>query len=220
MPTDHQLIADLIRSELPTRWVFTGDSITHGALHTLGFRDYPELISERLRYEMRRGRDMVLKTGISGWTISQILGDIEWNILQFRPNLLSINVGMNDCVRIAGGVAEFKRDYHAVIDKARKTCGCAVVLHTPNAIGSWDPARFAALPAYAQAVREVAAESGAVLVDHFEIWKKADAAARMYLWLSDAIHPNNFGHVAMAHETLRVLGMWDPGSFVCRLYVP
>lgn len=220
MPTDHQLVADLIRSELPTRWVFTGDSITHGALHTLGFRDYPELISERLRYEMRRARDMVLKTGVNGWTIPQIHSDIEWNILQFRPNLLSINVGMNDCVRTAGGVDEFKRVYHEVVSKARKACGCAVVLHTPNAIGSWDHARYPALPAYAQAVREVAAESGAVLVDHFALWKKADQAQRMYLWLSDAIHPNNFGHLAMAQETLRVLGMWDPDSATCRMFVP
>ena len=56
----------------PLRWVFTGDSITHGAVHTYGWRDYTELFSERLRYEMGRRRDMVIKTGISGWTINRI----------------------------------------------------------------------------------------------------------------------------------------------------
>ena len=33
----------------PVRWVFTGDSITHGAAHTIGWRDYTELFDERAR---------------------------------------------------------------------------------------------------------------------------------------------------------------------------
>ena len=48
----------------PLRWVFAGDSITHGALHTMGWRDYTELFSERLRHELKRPRDCVVKTGV------------------------------------------------------------------------------------------------------------------------------------------------------------
>src|SRR6266446_3517466 len=47
-------------------WVFTGDSITHGALHTLGWRSYPAHFAERVRWELRRMRDVVINTGISG----------------------------------------------------------------------------------------------------------------------------------------------------------
>src|SRR6478609_7274434 len=38
--------------EHPLKWVFTGDSITQGAKHTLGYRSYPEIFSERIRFEM------------------------------------------------------------------------------------------------------------------------------------------------------------------------
>jgi hypothetical protein len=59
-------IKALIGGREPVRWVFSGDSITHGALHTFGLRDYTELFSERVRFEMGRGLDVVMKTAISG----------------------------------------------------------------------------------------------------------------------------------------------------------
>ena len=46
--------------------MFTGDSITHGALHTMGWRSYPEHFAERVRWELGRMRDIVINTGISG----------------------------------------------------------------------------------------------------------------------------------------------------------
>ena len=63
-------IADLLRRDQPMKWLFAGDSITHGALHTLGWRDFTELFSERVRWELKRTRDFVIKTGISGWKIT------------------------------------------------------------------------------------------------------------------------------------------------------
>ena len=38
-------------------WVFFGDSITHGALHTYGWRSFPEIFEERLRFEMNHVMD-------------------------------------------------------------------------------------------------------------------------------------------------------------------
>ncbi|HEU5326569.1 MAG TPA: hypothetical protein VFU78_00670, partial [Thermomicrobiales bacterium] len=44
----------LLQGVEPVRWVFAGDSITHGAAHTIGWRDYTELFGERVRWELRR----------------------------------------------------------------------------------------------------------------------------------------------------------------------
>ena len=54
-----QRIQQFLRSPEPIKWIFDGDSITHGALHTVGWRDYTEHFTERLRYEMGRMRDVV-----------------------------------------------------------------------------------------------------------------------------------------------------------------
>ena len=118
------------------RWVFAGDSITHGAAHTIGWRDYTELFSERVRWELRRTRDMVIKTGISGWQITNLADDLDWNVLQFRPHCVSLMFGMNDCTRGTEGLAEFERQYIAVIDRIKAETGAAILLHTPNAICS------------------------------------------------------------------------------------
>src|SRR5580765_4964844 len=90
-----QMIEGLMRSPEPIRWVFAGDSITHGALHTFGWRDYTELFAERVRWELGRMRDVVIKTGVSGWRVPDLKGDLTWSVLQHRPQVLSIALGMN-----------------------------------------------------------------------------------------------------------------------------
>ena len=52
-------VKELLRGEYPVKWLFYGDSITHGALHTFGWRDYTELFAERLRFELGRTMDTV-----------------------------------------------------------------------------------------------------------------------------------------------------------------
>ena len=97
----HKLLSD---KRTVIRWVFTGDSITHGALHTAGWRDYVQLFEERIRWELKRKNDIVIKTATSGWTIYNIANDLESNVLIFSPKVVSISVGMNDCVLSAKGV--------------------------------------------------------------------------------------------------------------------
>jgi acyl-CoA thioesterase I len=225
MTTPHshlQRIAALLKSDQPSRWVFAGDSITHGALHTLGWRDYTEIFSERLRWEMARVRDCVIKTGVSGWTIQAISDDLEWSVLQHRPHVVSINVGMNDCVRTPGGVEQFRRVYLDVLARIRASGGAgdaALILHTPNRVLPGDEGRAKALPPYVEAIRQIASETGAVLVDHYAYWEPFEKDT-MYLWMSDPVHPLGIGHAAMAHALFKALEIFDPKSLVCKAYVP
>src|SRR5688572_4256077 len=75
-------IKQLVAAKEPITWVFTGDSITHGALHTKGWRSYPEHFAERVRWEMRRMRDVVINTGISGDRSGGLLADLDWRVLR------------------------------------------------------------------------------------------------------------------------------------------
>lgn len=219
MDTDLSRIAEFLRDSSPRRWVFAGDSITHGALHTFGWRDYTELFSERLRYEMGRGRDCVIKTAISGWRITHVADDLEWSILQHRPDVVSLNLGMNDCQDGPGGLDKFTATYRRVVEAVREKTSAAVILHTPQGILAGDVVRFPILPAYVQAVRGLAESLGAVLVDHDQCWAEAARRGVMSYWLSDAIHPNDMGHRAMARLLLQRLNMWDEASCTGRLFI-
>src|SRR5580698_4140403 len=55
-------IRALLKGKEHVVWLITGDSITHGALHTCGWRSYPELFGERVRWELYRVRDIVINT--------------------------------------------------------------------------------------------------------------------------------------------------------------
>src|ERR1700722_15514537 len=111
-------IKAVLKRKDPAVWVFTGDSITHGALHTLGWRSYPEHFAERVRWEMRRVRDVDINPGISGDLTDRLLADLDWRVLQFKPAVVSVMEGMNDCSRPANR-EKFRTNLTAIVDKVR-----------------------------------------------------------------------------------------------------
>jgi lysophospholipase L1-like esterase len=214
-------IQRLLQRTEPVKWLFTGDSITHGAAHTLGWRDYTELFSERVRFELQRPRDFVLKTGISGWTIQRIANDLDWNVLQFHPDCVSIMVGMNDCKDGPEGLTRFQETYLRTIARIRSECDAEILLHTPNWILATDgEVRLRNLPAYVEAIRQIAREVDAPLIDHFAIWAQAEPSGAMHHWIAHGCHPNEYGHRAFARAIFRALGIWDDRSWTCQLNVP
>lgn len=214
-------VKQLLAGKDPVVWLITGDSITHGALHTLGWRSYPEHFAERIRWELKRVRDIVINTGISGDRTGGMLKDIEWRILQFRPQAASIMLGMNDCSAGAAGRETFRTNLTAIVDKLL-AAGTLPILHTQNTIYLKNAAARADLPAYAQITREVAAAKKTILVDHYAHWEKAKPDQEQLLpWLEDkSIHPGVYGHREFAKLFFRELGIFDEKSPTCRLEVP
>ena len=109
-------IRQLLTRDEPTKWVFTGDSITHGKMHTMGWRDYTELFSERVRFELGRSRDIVIKTGVGGGKISTIANDLEWKVVLFNPDCVSIMIGANDCIQGPDNIEAFTETYLKTIE--------------------------------------------------------------------------------------------------------
>ena len=225
---DIDKIVNLLSGKSPVRWVFTGDSITHGGLHLAGWRDYVQLFEERVRWELgpTRRNDVVIKTAVSGWTIYNIASDLESNVLLFSPKVVSINVGMNDCVLSMKGLKtadQFRKKYLEVISRIRQETSAAIILHTPNrmlfASNCSDVIIRKHLPEYVEVIREVARDTGAVLIDHYKHWEPYENSETSRYWLSDEIHPNYLGHRVMADLVFHELGIWDDNSFTCRLPV-
>lgn len=213
-------IKGLLAGKEPLTWLFTGDSITHGALHTLGWRSYPEHFAERVRWEMRRMRDVVINTGISGNRTGDLLADFDWRAARFQPHMVSIMLGMNDCGAGEAGRTKFHDDLVELV-KRTNAAGAVCLLNTPNTVYVKNSASRQDLPVYAQLVRDVARETGAPLVDHYAYWERERPDQEKLLpWIEDgSIHPGNLGHRAFAHEIFRVLGIFDEQSPTCKLAV-
>lgn len=214
---------DLLAGKEPLTWVFTGDSITHGALHTFGWRSYVEHFAERLRYEMRRAQDIVVNTGISGDTTAGLLRRFDWRVTRFQPRVFSLMMGMNDCATGAKGRVLYRQNLEEIAARARDG-GMRLLLHTPNPITPLNAgAARQDLPAYVAILREFAESNRFALVDHYRHWeetRKGPLQDPLY-WLNDgSVHPNQFGHIAMAHLLFRELGIFDPDSPTCRLFAP
>ena len=211
-------IAELLSRDEPLRWLFTGDSITHGAGHTYGERDFVQLIEERVRWELGRRRDHIIRTAISGRTVADLEADLDWSVRDYRPDIVSLMFGLNDCVATAD-TTDFSRRYRAVIDTLRSD-GAAIILHTPNRFVNETVERQRNLPGYVDAIRELASKTDVVLVDHYADWKECDDADQLEHWLEQGCHPGGPGHRVLARSTLTALGLWDPTSPTGRFFIP
>ena len=214
-------IADLLQRDQPVKWLFAGDSITHGALHTLGWRDFTEHFSERVRWELKRTRDFVIKTGISGWKITDLANDLDWNVLQFNADVVAMKFGMNDCTLGEEGLDTFRSTYTGVI-QALQQRGSRVLLQTPIPVLEYAGApRTLHLAAYRNAILEIAATCRVPLIDHYERWSARETIGTLQHLLVDGFHPNEYGHRALAHGIFEALGIWDlEWSLTCQLPIP
>lgn len=219
---EFQEIKQLIARKEPIIWVFTGDSITHGALHTYGWRSYVEHFQERIRWEMRRMTDIVINTGISGDTMKGILARDKWQIFQFKPNVVSLKIGMNDCRNGEKGLPFFRDSLKKLLEKTQKQ-KIILLLNTPNLIQFELDKTRQSLPLYVEAIREIANEYKLPLIDHYEYWlKETKGSSRLQMWLNDgSIHPNNFGHLVLARKIFQNLNIFDEKSITCSgIFVP
>ena len=215
---DLERIRTLLAGKEPLKWVFVGDSITHGAKHTFGARSYPEIFGERVRYEMRRVRDVIINTAISGNTSVDILNDYDWRIRQFRPSVVFIMVGTNDAsVKKDISPTRYRETLQALVRRIRDD-GAVPVLQTPNPLLLEKATGRERIGEYVDVIRAVTASEGTLLVDHWAYWTERARAdvLEVHKWMNDELHPNGRGHDEMAKTLFKAIGIFDPASFTGR----
>lgn len=216
-------LSSLLQADTSLTHVFYGDSITHGILHTFGARCFAEHFTERVRFELGRADDVVLNTAYSGLNTRQMREHFALRVARFRPDVLWLMAGMNDCnTRREEGqfiaLDEFRSNLAAMVTEVRGWGG-QVVLQTSTPV--WPglaPERGDSLPAYNAAMRALAAELTVPLVDHAAEWQAR--SDRQHWYMADAFHPNAHGHVLIAHTLFRALGVFDSAAPSCQLFVP
>ncbi|MEU9531787.1 MULTISPECIES: GDSL-type esterase/lipase family protein [Streptomyces] len=216
-------LSAVLNADTPATWVITGDSITHGALHTHGWRSYPEHWTERVRWELGKpkNRDFVIDSGVSGATSAELVAQFAQRVTAFSPHVVSVMIGTNDIATAGLGLDAYRANLVSLVRSARALPGSPVpVLQSPNPV---DPAKWPGrvlLSQYARVMGEVAAQQNAVFVDHYDDWLTGDGGQVPLSLLSDGLHPNERGHHRIALKMIKDLRIFEANSQVCSLRIP
>jgi len=215
---DLDRITAIINQKDSLIWLFTGDSITHGVKHTHGYRSYPEIFAERFRYELGRYRDIVINTGISGNTTQSILSDFDWRVRQFKPAVVSLMIGTNDCSKKEITTEVFEKNLDALLTMTREL-NAIPIFHTPNVIIKEKAPERERLSEYVAVIQNLAERKEVVLVDNFTYWQNEiqsqGEAVIFKKWLNDPLHPNGAGHSEIARLMFKTISVFDPKASTC-----
>ena len=204
-----------LHSELTKEWpenravniVCHGHSVPAGYFRTPDvrpFESYPHLFHRLLKTRCPHAVTNVIVTAVGGERSTAGAARFERDALCHRPDLATIDYGLND--------------RHHNLDAAEKAlremaAACAaravpLVLMTPT----WDETFYEKnslwdrLAAHAAQIRSLAAELGALLCDSFAVWEKAvGSGTPLASLLSQSNHPNEAGHRLVAEELFNVV---------------
>lgn len=216
MTDDASALREIIASEAPLTWVMTGDSITHGLIHTRGARNYVDHLHELIRGDLGRVQDVVINTAITGWRADLIVDDFERRVADWRPDVVTLMIGTNDCTTVwLDPIVEVPAFEASIAEFVRRVRGLGAipVLQTPPSVDLLHAPDRERIGEFAQAIRDVAAREQVILVDQHARFEEFSAGTgpgnegQAWGLLDDAFHPSAAGHAALALELARVLGL-------------
>lgn len=198
------------------RIVFLGDSITQAGA---GPKGYVTMIREAVTEKHKDWGLEVIGAGISGNKVPDIQKRLQKDVLDKKPTVVVIYIGINDVWHgekdPAKGTSKeaFEAGLGDVIDKC-KAAGARVVLCTPSVIGEkadGSNTLDAKLDEYSGISRKVAKDKGAELcdlrqafIDHLKA-KNSDNKEKGIL-TGDRVHLNEAGNRFVAETILKALG--------------
>ena len=225
----HQRIADYQSSKdtSPLLICAFGDSVTQGWMENEKLDPanvYHALVAGDLRAAHPHLIVNTLNAGIGGQTMAGSLDRLERDVIRHQPDLVLIGFGLNDSSMGLEGVEAFKRDLRAGVERIARETQAAVVLLTPNQMcyeesdripGAWHHVFEAlrerqvsgVLAAYDNAIREVGAETGALVADVYAEWERRRTAGKNTdAMLANGLnHPTREGHRLAADQISRVI---------------
>jgi lysophospholipase L1-like esterase len=198
--------------------VFLGDSITQQRIYTRYVMNYFALRHPEMGVTFRNA-------GVGGDTASGSLKRLDKDVLDLKPDVVSICFGMNDAGYSQFGEERYEKFAAAmtVLLGELKAAKAEAALLTPGPV---DPDRGAAwldgkmyntvLARYAEGVRGLAEKKGLPVYDiHMllaDVQRRAKADDPEFTMIPDAIHPGPPGQALMAYALLKALGCDEQAS--------
>ena len=175
-----------------------GDSITAGYAVRRGF---PSFLLESLRQRFPDSKIEMINSGISGDTSQDGLSRLDWAVLSYEPDLVTINFGINDCV-LGLSLEEFEMNLVEMVRRIRAGPDSEILLLSSQPLES--PPYDQRVLDYYQTVETVAKEMNVGFVDVYGAWMKRVRAGMPLdsLILPGLDHPNEAGYRIIAEELM------------------
>jgi lysophospholipase L1-like esterase len=177
-----------------------GDSITAGYAVRRGF---PSFWRQMLAEEYPVASINMVNSGISGDTSMDGLARLDWSVLSYEPDLVTINFGINDCV-LGLALEEFEMNLVEMIRRIRSGPNSEILLLSSQPLET--PPYDRLVLDYYQAVQRVAAEMDVGFVDVCGAWmaRVQEGTLLSSLILPGLDHPNEAGYRIIATELMRL----------------
>lgn len=196
--------------------LFQGDSITDAdrsyaddSKRGLG---YPHLVTSYLGYEYPDEYNFINR-GISGNRIVDVYARIKKDIINLKPDYMSLLIGVNDVwheLETQNGVdtPKFEKIYTMLIEEIKQALPqCKIIVFEPFVLkGSATEAKWEeflqGVGEKAEACRRVAKEQGVGFVPLQQEFDSLCKKAPAEYWIKDGVHPTAAGHQLIARKWL------------------
>ncbi len=200
--------------------LFIGDSITDcGRIRPVGLRQglgdgYVQLVRSLFSVNHPDSIIRFLNTGISGNRITDLKARWQTDVLDLKPDWLSIMIGINDVWRQFDDPSDpqpvtldvYEETYRGLLKETRSRLQ-GLVLMTPFFIESnRNDAMRAKMDDYGKVVKALASEFEAVLVDTQAAFDRYLSASPSQTLCADRVHPNQTGHLILAKAFFTATG--------------
>ncbi len=177
-----------------------GDSITAGFAVRRGF---PFFWKERLAQKYPDARIEMINSGSSGDTTQDGVARLDWAVLSYEPDLVTINFGINDCV-LDLGLDEFEMNLIEMVRRIRAGPASEILLLSSQPLET--PPYDHLILDYYQAIERVAREMDIGFVDVYGAWMERvhQGTPLGSLILPGMDHPNEAGYRIIAEELMKL----------------
>lgn len=209
--------------------LFQGDSITdvgrernNERWSELGFPQvmgcgYPQLIAAKLGFECPNEYEF-LNRGISGNRVSDLLGRMKIDMINEKPDIMSILIGVNDVWHdylVGNGISAelFEKIYNLLIQEVKKELpDIRILILEPFILrGTATEQNYEEFRAEvllrAKAAKRVAEMNHVEFIPLQEIFDRVVKLAPANHWLGDGVHPTSAGHELIAREWIKQFRM-------------
>jgi lysophospholipase L1-like esterase len=205
--------------------LFQGDSITDCGRNREDVAStgdgYPHLVKGQLGYEHPGEYEFVNK-GISGNRIVDVYARIKSDIINLKPDYMSLLIGVNDVWHELGGThngvsaEKFEKIYEMLIEEIREALpDIKIMLLEPfvlEAVSTTatdeEPERWnyfkTEVSLRAAAVKRIAEKYGLSFVALQDKFNDACKEAQASYWLTDGVHPSPMGHWIIKNEWMKI----------------
>ena len=180
--------------------VALGDSITAGFAVRRGF---PSFWREMLQQKYPEARLELINSGVSGDTTLDGLARLDWAVLSYEPDLVTINFGINDSV-LGLGLDEFEMNLVEIVRRIRAGPDSEILLLSSQPLET--PPYDKIVRDYYQTIERVAKEMDVGFVNVYEAWMERVRAGTPLgsMIIPGLDHPNEAGYRIIAEELMKL----------------